>query len=307
MSKVFSVLLMVAVAVLMAVPSGAQSSQANKITIFVAKFQDASGETGRSWWYQAGIQDIGEVFRAYIKNRLLSTGNFRVFDFEKTAEETERINRIAAETNPGAAVGQGQLQVHSYVIEGTVANVAVVSKGSGGIGAVLGVGSSTDIVSVQVMVNMRDQETGETLFSEQVNGEKKRTGVVVATDEGAGATGSSGERAGDVGFALEDAAGQIVGFVLEKFPIQGTVLKLDQGGKACYVDIGSSVGLKVGDMLNLVIYEEVDLGVKTVYRAKIVGDLKVIEIIDDTTCLVAVKKGKATVGDTVQLVFKAKR
>lgn len=307
MSKVFSVLLMVAVAVLMAVPSGAQSSQANKITIFVSKFQDASGETGRSWWYQAGIQDIGEVFRAYIKNRLLSTGNFRVFDFEKTAEETERINRIAAETNPGAAVGQGQLQVHSYVIEGTVANVAVVSKGSGGIGAVLGVGSSTDIVSVQVMVNMRDQETGETLFSEQVNGEKKRTGVVVATDEGAGATGSSGERAGDVGFALEDAAGQIVGFVLEKFPIQGTVLKLDQGGKACYVDIGSSVGLKVGDMLNLVIYEEVDLGVKTVYRAKIVGDLKVIEIIDDTTCLVAVKKGKATVGDTVQLVFKAKR
>ncbi len=307
MSKFVSILIIAAVAVLTAVPSGAQSPQDNKITIFVSKFQDASGETGRSWWYQAGIQDVGEVFRAYIKNRLLSTGNFRVFDFEKTAEETERLNRLAAQTNPGAAVSQGNLQIHSYVIEGTVANVAVVSKGSGGVGALLGVGTSTDIVSVQVMVNMRDQESGETLFSEQVNGEKKRTGVVVVTEDGAGATGSQGERSGDVGFALEDAAGQIVGFVLEKFPIQGTVLKLDQGGKACYVDIGSAVGLKVGDMLNLVVYEEVDLGVKKVYRAKIVGDLKVIEIIDETTCLVAVKKGKASVGDTVQLIYKAKR
>ncbi|MEP0813821.1 MAG: hypothetical protein HRF49_04035 [bacterium] len=275
-----------------------------KKVIFVAKFEDASGETGRSWWYNAGIQDVGEVFRSYIKNRLLKTGQFRVFDFEKTAEETERLNQIAAQVNPGAALDQSGLQIQKYVIEGTIANVAVISKGGGGLSAALGVGKGTDIVSVQVLVNMRDQETGETIFSEQVNGEKKRETWIVATEEGASATGSQGERAGDVGFALEDAANAIVDIVIEKFPIEGTILKVEANGKEAYVDLGSAQGLKVGDILVMGEYLETDLGVKVIYEWKETGSCVVSKVIDETTCKVSIKKGTLREGATVRVAKK---
>jgi curli biogenesis system outer membrane secretion channel CsgG len=284
----------------------------SKITIFVSKFQDSSGETGRSWWYGAGIQDVGESFREYVKNALLATGQFRVFDFEKTAEETEELNQIAAATNPDAAIDQSQLAMHAYVIEGAIVNVNSIQKGSGAIGALLGaytgVGGDRklDIITVTVTVNMRDQKTGETLFSEKLTGEKKRETYVIITDQGAAGSGSSGERAGDVGYAMEDAANKILDFVLEKFPIQGTILKVTDDRKYAYVDLGSKHGLKEGDLLTIVEMQEVDLGFEIIYEAKEVGYCVVAQVIDETHCKVAKKKGELVEGATVQVSKKKK-
>ncbi|MCD6119374.1 hypothetical protein J7K50_05995 [bacterium] len=305
------VFLISAVAVLSAFPASAADDD-QKITIYVAKFVDSSGETGRSWWYGAGIQDVGESFREYVKNALLATGQFRVFDFEKTAEETEELNQIAAATNPDASIDQSELEMHEYVIEGAIVNVNSVQKGSGGIGAILGAATGVggdrklDIITVTVTVNMRDQKTGETLFSEKLTGEKKRESYVVVTDQGAAATGSSGERAGDVGFALDDAAWKIIGFVLDKFPIQGTILKVVDKGKYAYVDLGSSHGIKEGDLLLIIEYKEIDLGFEIIYEAKEVGVCKVAQVIDETHCKVGKKKGELKEGATVQVASKGK-
>ena len=307
-------LILVSLSILcVASPVISQSDEGDsKITIFVSKFQDSSGETGRSWWYGAGIQDVGESFREYVKNALLATGQFRVFDFEKTAEETERLNQIAAATNPDASIEQSQLAMHAYVIEGAIVNVNSVQKGSGGIGAILGAATGVagdrklDIITVTVTVNMRDQKTGETLFSEKLTGEKKRESYVIITDQGAGASGSSGERAGDVCFAMEDAASKILDFVLEKFPIQGTILKVTDDRKYAYVDLGSKHGLKEGDVLTIVEMVEVDLGFEIIYEAKEVGYCVVADVIDETHCKVAKKKGELVEGATVQVSRKKK-
>lgn len=307
MKRALGILVLLSVVFILAFPMGAKENS-GKITIYVAKFNDASGETGRSWWYNAGIQDVGEVFRAYIKNRLLRTGQFRVLDVEKTFDETEDLNIIAAQTNPSSAYRQSKLELHAYVIEGTIANVSVVNKGSGGIGAALGLGVDykTRITSVSVMVNMRDQESGETLFSEQVGGEKKRKAYTVVTEDGSFAIGALGERAGDVGFALKDATDKIINFVLERFPIEGTILKVIDGGKRAYVDLGSNQGIKKGDILLLIEYEEIDLGVKIVYESHEIGSCKVISIIDETTCKVEKKKGKLKKGDIVRVQSRRK-
>ena len=182
----------------------------------------------------------------------------------------------------------------------------MISKGTGGVEALLGVGKATDMVGVQVLVNMRDQGSGETVFSEQVNGEKKRESYVVVTDQGAGATGSEGERAGDVGFALEDAANNIVDIVLEKFPLEGTILHVEANGKDAYIDLGSANGLKKGDIVTVGQFVEKDLGVKKIYQWKELYQAWVMEVIDETTSMISVKKGVLSEGQTVRVSKKTK-
>jgi curli biogenesis system outer membrane secretion channel CsgG len=276
----------------------------SKITIFVAKFEDATGEAGRAYWTDGGIPDPGEAFRQYLKQRLLAVGQFRVFDVEKTFEETQNLNEIAAQTNPGAAYDQGNLQFHNYVIEGTITTINVVDKG-GALGDWTGgAGMTNRITSCVVIVNMRDQESGETVFSEEVYGDKKRENFVLVTDQGAGGTSNSGERSGDVGYALQTASDNILALVLEKFPIEGTILKIT--GKDAYVDLGAAQGIKEGDLLKLIEYAEVDLGFEVIYEAKEIGDVKVTQVIDDTHCKIALKKGNWAEGMTVRVIFKAK-
>ncbi len=276
----------------------------SKITIFIAKFQDATGEAGRAYWNDGGIPDPGEAFRQYLKQRLLAVGQFRVFDVEKTFDETQRLNEIAAQSNPGSAYDQGNLKFHSYVIEGTITTINVVDKGNAFGDWTGGAGMTNRITSCVVIVNMRDQESGETVFSEEVYGDKKRESWVLVTEDGSAGSANTGERSGDVGYALQAASDQIFGLVLNRFPIEGSILKISN--KEAYVDLGFAHGIKVGDLLKLIEYKEIDLGFNVIYEAKEIGDVKVIQVIDDTHCKIALKKGSWAEGMTVRVLYKAK-
>lgn len=93
--------------------------------------------------------------------------------------------------------------------------------------------------------------------------------------------------------AISLVASDMDNFILENFPLTGTVIPLDFETKkdklvTCYIDLGSDHGVKEGDFF--------EISVPT-YRAgrttyKSVGRLKVTEVVDGTMSMCKVTKGE---------------
>jgi len=200
--------LAIGLALLLAVPMGAQSSRP---AVAVLSFDFGSIE---HWW--SGNQDIGKGIADLLVDELLEEGSFRLFDrtkldvvlAEQNFNNSDRVDPEAKAAKIGKAAGV------KYLIFGTVTKFGTEnsnrSVGGGGIGGKFGlgkVGTASGKATVQVTAKIIDTSTTEILVSARGEGTSKRSGLLLA---GAGG-GAKGAAVGALNFGSSDFKDTIIG------------------------------------------------------------------------------------------------
>ena len=225
------------------------------------------------WWDDNW--DIGKGVADMIVDELVNDGTYSVIErtqLDAVLDEQDFSNSDRANLNSAAEIG-GLLGVDAIVV-GSITQFGVERRrfGLGGIGARLtrglvggGVGTQRGTAAVQLTARIVNVNTAEILGSGEGEGKSERSGLLLA---GVGAGGdtvglggvsmtSSGYRQTILGEATEAAVGdltvQLIRFA-DRIPervidVSGVVADVD--GSILVLNVGSSVGVKVGDTLRI--------------------------------------------------------
>ncbi len=218
--------------------------------------------------------DVGKGIADMLVDRLVNDGKFSVI-------ERKALDKLLAEQNfsnsdradPSSAAKIGKLLGVQAIIVGSITQFGRDDKntkiGAGGFGGgrfgIGGIGKKESKAVVQITARLVDVNTGEILVSAQGLGESKRGGTSLI---GAGGGGGSGGGAGYdmsssnfgatiLGEATNEAVTSAAAKLNEASGKMPTVviavdgLVADVSGNSLVLNVGSSVGLKIGDHLQV--------------------------------------------------------
>jgi curli biogenesis system outer membrane secretion channel CsgG len=221
-----------------------------------------------------GNVDIGKGIADMLVDRLVNDGTYSVI-------ERKALDKLIAEQNfsnsnradPSSAAKIGKLLGVNAIIIGSITQFGRDDKntkiGAGGFGlgrfGVGGVGRKESKAVVQITARMVNVDTGEILASAPGSGESERKGTSLLGEGGGSAGGGAGydmtssnfastilgeatnKAVTEVAMKLEEAAPRLPAVALPA--LDGLVA--DVSGKTLILNVGSSKGLKVGDVLQV--------------------------------------------------------
>ena len=225
-----------------------------------------------NWWESSW--DVGKGVCDLIVDELVNDGTFSVIErkqLDTILDEQDFSNSDRA--NPGSAAKIGKLLGVDAIIVGSITQFGVEKKGFsiGGIAGKLrrfgggAVGTKKGKAEVKLTARIVDINTAEILASEKGNGKSERSGLMlggIGRDGGGfGAGGismtSSDFRETVLGEATEAAVGELTGKLISKADrvpervilVRGLVADVE--GSILTLNVGSSAGVKVGDILKI--------------------------------------------------------
>jgi curli biogenesis system outer membrane secretion channel CsgG len=219
-------------------------------------------------------QDVGKGITDLMVQKLVTDGKYRVI-------ERAALDKIIAEQNfnnsdradPSSASKIGRILGVDTIILGSItkfgrddSKVGGVAGGRGGLtGAILGAGKKESKAVVAITARLVNTTTGEILASVTGNGESSRSGVFLG---GGGGNGSGGGGAAfdmsssnfsqtilgeAVNKAVADCATQLDAAAgnLPTIKASYSGLVADVSGNTIIINIGSKVGVRVGDEVDI--------------------------------------------------------
>jgi len=225
----------------------------------------------QKWW--EGNWDIGVGIADLIVNELVNDGTYSVI-------ERKQLDTILAEqnfsnsdrANASTAAQIGKVLGLNAILVGTITQFGTEAKKSrfggliGGFGGLGGatVGKSEGKAKVVITARIVDVNTAEILASHQGEGESKRSGMLLGgVGAGSGGFGAGGIEMGSSDFresilgeavqaAVEELSQKLIGsedkVTFVKLEVRGLVADVD--GTSVILNVGSSHGVKAGDVLN---------------------------------------------------------
>lgn len=227
-----------------------------------------------------------EKVRAAVISAVNKTERFEILDSsseESITDEESRRSTEAAMHDETARTEAIMVKANNYVMDGVLTACTTKSNSKDGKNSFTCV--LTYSITITDIANNTTVATAK--FDHSPTGLGGFMGKVL--DESSTAEGAKTN-------AINSIEYDIANFFIEKFPLVGTIygedfeVKKDKLEK-CYINIGSSVGVKVGDYFK--IYEVQTKVGKEIEKE--LGLLKVIEIVDSEIALCKVTKGSKNV------------
>lgn len=277
------------------------------------------------WW--EGNWDIGKGVADMIVDHLVNDGTYSVI-------ERSRLDAVLAEqnfsnsdrANSASAAQIGKVLGVDAIVVGSITQFGVEKKGFslGGIGRTVGgvgvgnVGKQEGKAKVQLTGRIINIDTAEILVSEKGEGKSERSGLLL----GGGGGGGGGFGAGQIKMTSSEFRETILGEATEaavtelgskfvdkasrlpvrKVEIRGLVADVD--GTTLILNVGSAVGLKVGDTVKIV---RVTRTVKDPATGKVlreitedVGTARITDVDEGSSIAEVAGGGSVQVGDLVR-------
>lgn len=219
-------------------------------------------------------EDIGKGIADMLVDRLVNDGKYSVI-------ERKALDKLIAEQNfsnsdradPSSAARIGKLLGVSAIIIGSITQFGRDDKRTnlGGFGAAAGrfglggIGKTEAKAVVQITARLVNVDTGEILAAVQGNGESKRGGASLLGAGGGSAVGGAGYSMSSSNFGatiLGEATNEAVTQAADQLdskaaslpapvavPVDGLVA--DVSGNSLILNVGTSGGVKVGDVLQV--------------------------------------------------------
>ncbi|MEW6230122.1 MAG: CsgG/HfaB family protein, partial [Bacillota bacterium] len=218
-------------------PVSAQAPPPSKIRVAVMDFRD---ETNHPQWA------VGRGMRVEFETRLVQTGQFEVI-------ERDRLEQIMQEqgfgatglVDPSSAAQIGKLLGVQAMIMGSVTKFDIQTSRISV--PILGSVASSEAV-VAISIRVVDTNTGSIKLAEMAEGKESQANISL-TLEGMPpmAFGSSNFQNTILGKATSKAVDQLIGKVMQLFPVEGYVVKVV--GDKVYTNLGRAQGVRVGQKL----------------------------------------------------------
>ena len=243
-------------------------------------------------------RDMSDMVRMTVMSAINSTERFEVMDANSQAlldQEAVRRTSESAMADRGARTGDIVTKANNFILRGSLLLCATQSTVvDGKTRYTYSLGYSITLVDVE---NSRDIAT-ET-FSHGNAGVQNIVGGTGGKLLNHLSTYASQADAIKGGLSLIE--GDITDFLIKYLPLEGEVIAEDYLVKndrigACYINIGSGLGVKVGDNF-AVMTAQVRAG-RTIYQE--IGRLKVKEVPDETLSYCFVTKGHRVLYETME-------
>ncbi len=232
-----SFLVALLVGVLCGVPAACQAPTPSKIRIAVMDFLD---QTNHPQWA------VGRGMRVEFETRLVQTGQFEVI-------ERDRLDQIMQEqglgatglVDPSSAAQIGKLLGVQAMIMGSVTKFDISTSRISL--PILGSVASSEAV-VEIHIRVVDTNTGSIKLAEMAEGKESQANIVLTLENMPPmAFGSSNFQNTILGKATTKAVEQLLGKVMQLFPVEGYVVKVS--GDKVYTNLGRAQGVKPGQKL----------------------------------------------------------
>ncbi len=220
-----------------------------KKRVAVFSFQDKT-DGSHHWW--SGVS-VGEGMSDMLITALVKSGRYQVMErgeIQKILDE-QSMGQSGVVTQESAAK-VGQMLGVELAVFGAVTEFGWAEGNVGGSLAKkgLGLGVKTSSATVAVDVRMVNTSTGEIIAAEDVRKQESKKGLSVSTEKFDFDNRDKFDES-LVGKATRQAIDTIVEMIdsnMEKIPWQAKVIKADA---TVYINAGASVGLQVGQELNV--------------------------------------------------------
>lgn len=281
------IITIVFVAVLSATAVWAQE-EVRKPRLLIEKFGCAEGLS----------KDMGDMVRMTVMSAINSTERFEVMDINSQTlldQEGIRISSTSAMGDDVARTREIVTKANDFILRGSLLLCSTQSTVvDGKTRYTYSLGYSITLVDC---VNSKDVAT-ET-FSHGNSGVQDIVGGTGGKILNHLSTYASQADAIKGGLSLIE--GDITDFLIKYLPLEGEVIAEDYEVKndrigACYINIGSGLGVKVGDNF-AIMTAQVRAG-RTIYQE--IGRLKVKEVLDETLSYCFVTKGHRVVYETME-------
>lgn len=235
--RMLSLVVLLLVGVLSLTPVSAQAPLPNKIRVAVMDFRD---ETNHPQWA------VGRGMRVEFETRLVQTGQFEVI-------ERDRLEQIMQEqgfgatglVDPSSAAQIGKLLGVQAMIMGSVTRFDIQTSRISV--PILGAVASSE-AAVAISIRVVDTDTGSIKLAELAEGKESQANISL-TLEGMPpmAFGSTNFQNTILGKATSKAVDQLIGKVMQLFPVEGYVVKVV--GDKVYTNLGRAQGVRAGQKL----------------------------------------------------------
>ncbi|KAA3612655.1 MAG: hypothetical protein DWQ05_18570 [Calditrichaeota bacterium] len=250
MKKVVSLIQFLFFAILMLQVSGLMAAEkgGKKKRIAVFEFQDKTDHRVM-WWTGQGP---GRGMADMLITELVKTGKYTVI--ERTALDKimqEQKLGMSGLVTPQTAAQAGKLLGVEIAVIGTVTEFGHSKGDVGGTAKGIGVGVSSQTVTVAVDVRLVNTTTGEILSAENIRREKKKRGLSFRK-EGLSFNNRNKFDQSLIGKATRQAIEDIMKIVDDKssnMKWQGKIVKVSGG--TIIINAGSANGVKVGDVFTV--------------------------------------------------------
>ena len=272
-------------------------------------------------------QDVGRGISDLLVDQLLKNGNYRVIerrDLSKVLQEQNFSNSDRADPSTAAKIGR-VLGLDAIII-GDITQFGRDDR-SNTIGGALGhwdkyglgkIGGQKSKAVVGITARLIDVNTAEILASESGKGESQRSGTNLLGGGGAGFTGGGGgvdmssSNFGQtiIGEAVNSAVTELAGKLGQdatKLPteaVQVNGLVADASGNEITINVGSKVGLRVGDHL---VISRVSRVIKDPVTGKVIrsveepiGQIQITQVDPESAVGKFTGAGQPKVGDSVK-------
>lgn len=272
------------VAVMGAVTVSAQETKVEKPRLLIENFGCADGLS----------QDLRDQLRMNVISAMNATERFEVMDVNTQAvldEEAERRSSEAAMSDETSRTENIVVKANNYILRGSLLTCSTQSSVvDGKTRYTYGLGYSITLVDAS-----NSTDVASKTFSHGAMGTQSLVGGVGGKVLNQLGTYASAEDA--INGGMSHIVDDMKNFLIEYLPLEGKVIAEDCESKkgkmsACYINIGSALGVKVGDYFSIMT-AQVRAG-RTIYQE--IGRLKVKEVFADDGSLAyctVTKGGKA--------------
>jgi len=310
----------------MAIPSPAQSAPKRKPRIAVMDFDYGAVRNWAQTWFGADV-DLGKGIQQMLVTDLVKDGSYSVIEravMDKILAEQNFSNSNRADPNSAAKIGK--LLGVDAIIVGTITEFGNETKsqglggggGSGWTGALGGLHHSKSNANVVINARLVNIDTAEILGVAEGAGTSSRS----STGVGGGGGTWNGHGGGAVDFGSSNFQNTIIGeatknavdklstelvtsaakITIQTTTVEGTVAAVE--GNQIVLNVGSKVGVKVGDQFNVerVTKEIKDPSTGAVLRklATAVGVVKATDVDDVSAVCEPVSGSGFKIGDRVK-------
>ena len=263
--------------ILIAALLGSVAAAQDKKRVAVMNFDYATVSTSVAQIFGNSNTDVGKGIADMLVDRLVNDGTYSVI-------ERKALDKLVAEQNfsnsdradPSSAAKIGKLLGVNAIIIGSITQFGRDDKstniGGGGFGGITGrfgvggIGKRESKAVVQITARMVDVNTGEILASAPGNGESTRGGTTLLGSGGSYGAGGGGAfdmsssnfGATILGEATNKAVTEVAGkltAVAAKLPAAALIaidgMVADVSGNTLILNVGTSGGVKVGDVLKV--------------------------------------------------------
>lgn len=253
-----------------------------RLTLVFRSITDTSGETSRQTILESGMKNVGNTFMLCLMEHLQATNKFIILtesDYQVLSNQPEDGVDINLPTKPNQNL---------YYVDGAITNVNHVIKKTSIIDpeTFAAIVLKKEYITIDAVISLSKPATGETIFSEEVQGEAQIKKILVdmsSSNSGAG-TEITDERVTDLYKAMCFASINFGNLLLESYPIEGKIIEIIKRGRLGIVDLGSDIGISTGDKFDVIeVRYRVAKG-EIVGDEELIGECIVESVIDGTHC-----------------------